>query len=51
MTLVLGAFGVRLLAYSLLSSPWLSLPIGTTTAILCSSIADPDYLEQEMTVC
>ncbi len=28
MTLVLGAFGVRLVAYSLLTSPWYSLPIG-----------------------
>ncbi len=28
MTVVLGAFGIRLVSYSLLSSPWLSLPIG-----------------------
>ena len=48
MTLVLGAFGIRLLLYSLISSPWLALPIeilqGITFGVFYATMTSYAYV-------
>jgi MFS family permease len=48
MTLVLGAFGVRLLIYSVLTNPWTILPVelfqGVTFGIFYSTMASYAYV-------